>query len=56
MALTIEPSIIYGGGFLMVAEENLVVTDNGFELLSHRADRDLPIITYDQLIKETDNG
>ena len=45
MALTIEPSIIYGDGFLMVAEENLVVTDNGFELLSHRADRDLPIIS-----------
>ena len=45
MALTIEPSIIYGDGFLMVAEENLVVTKDGFELLSHRADRDLPIIT-----------
>ena len=45
MALTIEPSIIYGDGFLMVAEENLVVTEDGFELLSHRAARDLPIIT-----------
>ncbi|ADE39012.1 metallopeptidase, family M24 [Candidatus Puniceispirillum marinum IMCC1322] len=44
MALTIEPSIIYGDGFLMVAEENLVVTKDGFELLSYRADRDLPII------------
>ena len=44
MALTIEPSTIYGDGYLMVAEENLVVTDNGFELLSHRAARDLPII------------
>ena len=44
MALTIEPSIIYGDGFLMVAEENLIVTKDGYELLSHRATRDLPII------------
>ena len=44
MALTIEPSIIYGDGFLMVAEENLVVTEDSYELLSHRAARDLPII------------
>ena len=44
MALTIEPSIIYGDGFLMVAEENLVVTEDGYELLSHRAARDIPII------------
>jgi Xaa-Pro aminopeptidase len=44
MALTLEPSIIYEGGFLMVAEENILITDTGVELLSSRAARDLPII------------
>ena len=44
MALTIEPSISYGGGFVMVAEENLLVHDDHIELLSRRAPRDLPVI------------
>lgn len=43
-ALTLEPSIIYDGGFLMVAEENILITETGVELLSRRANRDLPII------------
>ena len=44
MALTIEPSISYGDGFMMVAEENLLVHDNRIELLTTRAPRDLPAI------------
>ena len=44
MALTIEPSISYGNGLTMVAEENLIVLDEGIVLLSTRAPRDLPII------------
>ena len=44
MALTLEPSIIYDNGFLMVAEENILITESGVELLSKRAPRDLPVI------------
>ena len=44
MALTIEPSISYGSGFVMVAEENILVHDDHIELLSRRAPRDLPVI------------
>ncbi len=44
MALTIEPSINYGDGLTMVAEENLLILDNEIVLLSERASRDLPII------------
>ena len=44
MALTIEPSISYGNGFMMVAEENLLVHDDHIELLTLRAQRDLPVI------------
>ena len=44
MALTIEPSINYGDGFMMVAEENLLVHDDHVELLTKRAPRDLPVI------------
>ena len=44
MALTLEPSVIYGDGFLMAAEENILVTETGAELLSRRCCRDLPIV------------
>ena len=44
MALTIEPSISYGNGFMMVAEENLLVHDDHVELLTTRAPRELPAI------------
>ena len=44
MALTIEPSINYGNGFMMVAEENLLVHEDHIELLTTRAPRDLPVI------------
>ncbi|MDG2405855.1 MAG: Xaa-Pro peptidase family protein [Paracoccaceae bacterium] len=44
MALTLEPSILYGDGYLMVAEENILVTETGAEVLSRRCGRDLPIV------------
>ncbi|MDC3234802.1 Xaa-Pro peptidase family protein [Candidatus Puniceispirillum sp.] len=44
MAITIEPSINYGDGLTMVAEENLLISDDGIVLLSERAPRDLPIV------------
>ena len=44
MTLTIEPSLIYDQGYLMVAEENILITDTGYEMLSTRCQRDLPII------------
>ena len=44
MALTIEPSASYGGGFIMVAEENILVHEDHVELLTTRAPRDLLVI------------
>lgn len=44
MTLTLEPSLIYDQGYLMVAEENILITDSGYEMLSKRCQRDLPII------------
>jgi Xaa-Pro aminopeptidase len=44
MVLTIEPSVVYGDGFLMVAEENILITKHGAELLTTRVMRDLPVI------------
>lgn len=44
MVLTLEPSLSYGDGRIMVHEENIVVRASGAELLSTRAAPDLPII------------
>ncbi len=46
MVLTIEPSITYGKkNYLMVAEENIVVNEKGFEYLSQPHGRELKIIS-----------
>ena len=46
MVLTIEPSLVYGSqNYLMVAEENIFVTEKGFEYLSKPRNRKLKIIT-----------
>ena len=45
MVLTLEPSMSYGKGRLMVHEENLVVRASGAELLTERASPELPIIS-----------
>ena len=45
MVLTLEPSIIYGKeNFLMVAEENIVITKNGYDFLSVPISSKLKII------------
>lgn len=44
MVLTIEPSLSYGNGLMMVHEENIVVRAETAQLLSTRADRELPIV------------
>ena len=44
MVLTLEPSLSYGDGLMMVHEENIVVQDGGARLLTTRAARELPLI------------
>jgi len=44
MVLTIEPSLSYGDGLMMVHEENIVVTNGAPRLLSTRAPADLMLI------------
>ena len=44
MVITLEPSLAYGDGRIMVHEENLVVRPGGAQLLTRRAPADLPVI------------
>ncbi len=44
MVLTLEPSLGYGDGLMMVHEENIVIRAQGAELLSTRAAPELPVI------------
>jgi Xaa-Pro aminopeptidase len=44
MVLTIEPSLSYGDGLMMVHEENIVVRAGGAELLTRRTAPELPIV------------
>lgn len=44
MVMTLEPCLNYGHGKIMVHEENLRVLSNGYELLSHRAPAEIPVI------------
>ena len=44
MVLTLEPSLSYGDGLMMVHEENIVVREGGAELLTTRAPAELPVI------------
>lgn len=46
MIMTIEPGVSYGDKKVMVQEENLVITENGCELLSRRAYREMPVINW----------
>ncbi len=45
MVMTIEPGMEYLPGKMIVHEENLVITEDGCELLSRRAPREMPIIS-----------
>ena len=44
MVLTLEPSLSYGDGRIMVHEENIVVRAEGARLLTRRAAPELPVI------------
>ncbi len=44
MVLTIEPSLSYGDGHMMVHEENIVVRPSGGDLLTKRAEAELPVV------------
>ena len=44
MVMTLEPGMVYAAGKSMVHEENIVITENGAEWLSERAEPDLIII------------
>ena len=45
MVLTIEPSLSYGDGLMMVHEENIVVSGGEACLLTSRAAADLPVVS-----------
>lgn len=44
MVLTLEPSLSYGRGHMMVHEENILITETGAELLTIRAPNTLPVL------------
>ncbi|MFD2740655.1 M24 family metallopeptidase [Sulfitobacter aestuarii] len=45
MVLTLEPSLSYGDGLMMVHEENIVITADGARLLTRRAAPELPVLS-----------
>jgi len=44
MVMTIEPGMEYAPGRMILHEENIVITEDGCELLTRRAPRDMPVI------------
>ena len=44
MVITLEPSMEYKTGKMIVHEENILITENGCELLTTRTPKSLPII------------
>ena len=44
MVMTIEPGMEYAPGKMIVHEENLVITEDGCELLTRRAPKEMPIV------------
>lgn len=44
MVVTLEPGMSFGDGKIMVHEENVVIRENGAELLTRRAPAELPVI------------
>lgn len=44
MVMTLEPCLAYGDGKIMVHEENIVIRENGAELLSKRANEEIIVI------------
>lgn len=44
MVMTIEPGMEYAPGKMIVHEENLVITEDGCELLTRRAPKEMPVV------------
>ncbi len=44
MVMTVEPGMEYAPGRMILHEENVVITEDGCELLTRRAPRDMPVI------------
>ena len=44
MIITIEPCLEYAPNILQVHEENILITNNGFEILTTRTPKNIPII------------
>ncbi|MFP6771870.1 MAG: hypothetical protein VCE74_05975 [Alphaproteobacteria bacterium] len=42
--MTLEPSLAFGAGKVMVHEENIVIRDGEPQLLSRRAPPELPVL------------
>jgi Xaa-Pro aminopeptidase len=45
MVITLEPGMEFASGKLMVHEENIVITEDGAEMLSKRAAAEIPVVT-----------
>ena len=45
MVMTIEPGMEYAPGRMLLHEENVVITEEGAELLTRRAPREMPVVT-----------
>ena len=45
MVITLEPGMEFSSGKMMVHEENIVITEDGAELLSKRAAAELPLVS-----------
>lgn len=45
MVMTIEPGMEFAPGKMLVHEENLVITEDGCELLTRRGPKEMPVIT-----------
>lgn len=46
MVLTVEPSAAFGRDKVLVHEEDVVVTETGHRLLTRRAPREMPVVTF----------
>ena len=44
MVLTIEPAMEYAPGKMIVHEENIVIQEDGAELITKRAPKEIPVI------------
>jgi Xaa-Pro aminopeptidase len=44
MVITLEPGMEFESGKMMVHEENIVITEDGAEMLSKRASAEIPLV------------